>query len=42
MGKELEAPIAKAMKSVTEVMVMATPAWCMAEPTRPSRLCPAS
>jgi hypothetical protein len=30
------------MKSVTEVMVMATPACCMAEPIRPSRLCSAS
>ena len=42
IGRELEAPMAKAMKSVTEVMVIATPAWCMAALTRPSRLCPAS
>ena len=32
-GRIVEAPMTKAMKSVMEVMVMATPAWAMVVPS---------
>ena len=36
-GREELAPIPKAMKLVTEVMVMATPAWDITAPTLSTR-----